>query len=106
MTSPLLLKVVSVWYGTETAPETCQGSYGNYLRFNNSQGLSHLASGFPLIVWKESALAHFVLDKQCGLAVDSLHDLQKVLDDLTLQDYKELSEQARKLELLFETEPI
>ncbi|EKA00476.1 glycosyltransferase, partial [Streptococcus sp. GMD4S] len=27
----------------------------------------------------------------------SLHDLQKVLDDLTLQDYKELSEQARKV---------
>ena len=49
------------------------------------------------MVWKESALAHFVLDKECGLAVDSLHDLQKVLDDLTLQDYKELSEQARKV---------
>ena len=85
-----------VWDGDSS--ETCQGSYGNYLRFNNSHKASlYLASGFPLIVWKESALAHFVLDKQCGLAVDSLHDLQKVLDDLTLQDYKELSEQARKV---------
>nr|WP_302850638.1 galactofuranosyltransferase [Streptococcus oralis] len=85
-----------VWDGDSS--ETCQGSYGNYLRFNNSHKASlYLASGFPLIVWKESALAHFVLDKQCGLAVDSLHDLQKVLDGLTLQDYKELSEQARKV---------
>jgi len=85
-----------VWDGDSS--ETCQGSYGNYLRFNNSHKASlYLASGFPVVVWKESALAHFVLDKQCGLAVDSLHDLQKVLDGLTLQDYKELSEQARKV---------
>ena len=31
------------------------------------------------------------------VAVDSLHDLQKALDDLTDQDYMELSEQARKV---------
>ena len=85
-----------VWDGDSS--ETCQGSFGNYLRINNSHKASlYLASGFPLVVWKESALAHFVLDKDCGLAVDSLHDLQRVLDDLTLQDYKELSEQARQV---------
>ena len=84
-----------VWDGDSS--ETCQGSYGNYLRFNNSHKASlYLASGFPLVVWKESALAHFVLDKQCGIAVDSLHDLQKSLDDLTDQDYMELSANARQ----------
>lgn len=85
-----------VWDGDSS--ETCQGSFGNYLRINNSHKASlYLASGFPLVVWKESALAHFVLDKQCGIAVDSLHDLQKALDDLTDQDYMELSANARQV---------
>ena len=85
-----------VWDGDSS--ETCKGSFGNYLRINNSHKASlYLASGFPLVVWKESALAHFVLDKQCGIAVDSLHDLQKALDDLTDQDYMELSANARQV---------
>ena len=85
-----------VWDGDSS--ETCQGSFGNYLRINNSHKASlYLASGFPLVVWKESALAHFVLDKQCGIAIDSLHDLQKALDDLTYQDYMELSANARQV---------
>ena len=85
-----------VWDGDSS--ETCQGSFGNYLRINNSHKASlYLASGFPLVVWKESALAHFVLDKQCGIAIDSLHDLQKALDDLTDQDYMKLSANARQV---------
>ena len=85
-----------VWDGDSS--ETCQGSFGNYLRINNSHKASlYLASGFPLVVWKESALAHFVLDKQCGIAVASLYDLQKALDDLTEQDYMELSANARQV---------
>jgi len=85
-----------VWDGDSS--ETCQGTYGNYLRFNNSHKASlYLAAGFPLVVWKESALAHFVLDKQCGIAVDSLHDLQKALDDLTDRDYMKLSANARQV---------
>ena len=85
-----------VWDGDSS--ETCKGSFGNYLRINNSHKASlYLASGFPLVVWKESALAHFVLDKQCGIAIDSLHDLQKALDDLTDQDYMKLSANARQV---------
>ena len=85
-----------VWDGDSS--ETCQGSFGNYLRINNSHKASlYLASGFPLVVWKESALAHFVLDKQCGIAIDSLNDLQKALDDLTDRDYMELSANARQV---------
>lgn len=85
-----------VWDGDSS--ETCQGSFGNYLRINNSHKASlYLASGFPLVVWKESALAHFVLDKQCGIAIDSLNDLQKALDELTDRDYMELSANARQV---------
>lgn len=85
-----------VWDGDSS--KTCSGVFGEYLKYNNSHKASlYLASGFPLVVWKESALAHFVLDKQCGIAIDSLHDLQKALDDLTDRDYMELSANARQV---------
>ena len=85
-----------VWDGDSS--ETCQGSYGNYLRFNNSHKASlYLASGFPVVVWKESALAHFILEKSCGIAVASLHDLEAALENLTEKEYADLSENARRI---------
>ena len=85
-----------VWDGDSS--ETCHGSYGNYLRFNNSHKASlYLASGFPLVVWKESALAHFILEKSCGIAVTSLHDLEAVLQNLSEKEYADLSENARRI---------
>ncbi|MBZ2117174.1 galactofuranosyltransferase [Streptococcus gordonii] len=85
-----------VWDGDSS--ETCQGSYGNYLRFNNSHKASlYLASGFPVVVWKESALAHFILEKSCGIAVTSLHDLEAVLQNLSEKEYADLSENARRI---------
>lgn len=85
-----------VWDGDSS--ETCQGSYGNYLRFNNSHKASlYLASGFPVVVWKESALAHFILEKSCGIAVASLHDLEAVLQNLSEKEYADLSENARRI---------
>lgn len=85
-----------VWDGDSS--ETCQGSYGNYLRFNYSHKASlYLASGFPVVVWKESALAHFILEKSCGIAVASLHDLEAALENLTEKEYADLSENARRI---------
>ena len=70
------------WSGTETAQKPAKVLTETiYALTTRTRTSLYLASGFPLVVWKESALAHFVLDKECGLAVDSLHDLQKVLDD-------------------------
>lgn len=85
-----------VWDGDSS--ETCQGSYGNYLRFNNSHKASlYLAAGFPVVVWEESALAHFVIDKQCGLAISSLSDLKENLDILSEEQYKEMLENAKQI---------
>ncbi len=85
-----------VWDGDSS--ETCQGTYGNYLRFNNSHKASlYLASGFPLVVWKQSALSHFVLENQCGLAVESLHDLSQVIEHLSEEDYQFLLENAKRI---------
>lgn len=85
-----------VWDGDSA--ETCSGVFGEYLRYNNSHKASlYLASGFPLIVWKQSALSHFVLEKDCGIAVESLHDLKETIDNLSETDYQGLVDNAKRV---------
>ena len=83
-----------VWDGDSA--ETCSGVFGEYLRYNNSHKASlYLASGFPLVVWKQSALSHFVLENGCGIAVESLHDLKTTIDNLSDTNYQDLVENAK-----------
>ena len=78
--------------------ETCSGVFGEYLRYNNSHKASlYLASGFPLVVWKQSALSHFVLEKGCGIAVESLHDVKETIDNLSDADYQDLVDNAKRV---------
>jgi len=85
-----------VWDGDSA--ETCSGVFGEYLRYNNSHKASlYLASGFPLVVWKQSALSHFVLENGCGIAVESLYDLSQALERLDDQDYQDLLVNAKRI---------
>lgn len=85
-----------VWDGDSA--ETCSGVFGEYLRYNNSHKASlYLASSFPLVVWKQSALSHFVLEKGCGIAVESLHDLKETIDNLSDADYQDLVDNAKRV---------
>ncbi|MCE2060998.1 galactofuranosyltransferase [Streptococcus thermophilus] len=85
-----------VWDGDSA--ETCSGVFGEYLRYNNSHKASlYLASGFPLVVWKQSALSHFVLENGCGIAVDSLQDLKATIDNLSDTDYQDLVENTNRV---------
>lgn len=85
-----------VWDGDSA--ETCSGVFGDYLRYNNSHKASlYLASGFPLVVWKQSALSHFVLEKSCGIAVESLYDLKETIDNLSDADYQDLVDNAKRV---------
>lgn len=85
-----------VWDGDSA--ETCSGVFGEYLRYNNSHKASlYLASGFPLVVWKQSALSHFVLEKGCGIAVESLHDLSQAIEQLDDKDYQDLLVNAKRI---------
>ena len=85
-----------VWDGDSA--ETCSGVFGEYLRYNNSHKASlYLASGFPLVVWKQSALSRFVLEKGCGIAVESLHDLKEIIDNLSDADYQDLVDNAKRV---------
>ena len=85
-----------VWDGDSV--ETCSGVFGEYLRYNNSHKASlYLAAGFPLVVWKQSALSHFVLENGCGIAVESLHDLKETIDNLSDADYQDLVDNAKRV---------
>jgi len=66
-----------VWDGPSA--DSCEGNYGNYLKYNNPHKLSlYIASGLPVIVWEKSALAQYVIDNKLGVAISSLRDLENI----------------------------
>lgn len=66
-----------IWDGDTL--QTCSGMYGNYLRYNNPHKASlYIAAGKPVIVWKQSAIAQFVVQHQIGIAIDSLEELNEI----------------------------
>lgn len=85
-----------VWDGDSA--ETCSGVFGEYLRYNNSHKASlYLASGFPLVVWEQSALSHFVLENGCGIAVSSLSELEEKIRNLSDEEFQKLVSCSQKI---------
>ncbi len=82
-----------VWDGPEIT--SCTGKTGEYLRYNNPHKLSlYLASGLPVIIWKEAAEAKFVEENEAGLAVNSLEEARKLIDGITEEVYREMARRA------------
>lgn len=78
-----------VWDGVSS--DTCAGNTGEYLRYNNPHKTSlYLASGMPVIVWREAAVADFVLKNDVGIAVESLNGLENVLKAIGNERYREM----------------
>lgn len=80
-----------VWDGISV--NTCDGGLGVYLRYNNSHkcGL-YLASGIPVFVWKQSGLAHFVAEHGCGYSIESLDEIDGILNGMSDSEYEKLIE--------------
>lgn len=84
-----------VWDGDST--NTCSGQYGAYLRFNNPHKTSlYLLCGLPVIIWKEAALAPFIIDNALGMAVSNLSDLEGALKGLRRSDYHSMKANVLK----------
>ena len=82
-----------VWDGESIT--TCSGVLGEYLRWNNPHKASlYLASGLPLIVWEQSALARIVCDSGIGFSVSSLHNMFEMIDSITMEQYLLMQEKA------------
>lgn len=82
-----------IWDGTSV--DTCDGPTGEYLRINNPHKTSlYLACGIPILVWDKAAIAEFVVKNNCGIAIESLRDLKKVLSKISSEQYEELKKAA------------
>ena len=85
-----------VWDGP--SDKTCEGAYGGYLRINNPHKTSlYLASGIPVIIWSEAALAGLVTENGVGFTIGSLDEISDRLQTLSNKDYQEMRENARRL---------
>lgn len=85
-----------VWYGESI--ESCTGELSNYIKFCNSHkcGL-YLAAGIPLIVWKESGMAHFVNENKVGICVESLYEAESIIKGMNDEDYNKYRDNARRI---------
>ena len=85
-----------VWDGDML--ESCHGPYGDYLMYNNPHKTSlYLAAALPVIVWRKSAIADFVLKNNVGLVVDSLEELDDRINIVTDSDYSTMKINAEQL---------
>lgn len=86
-----------IWDGESI--ETCSGDFGKYLKYNNPHKLSlYLASGIPVIVWKKAAIATFVEENQIGFCVDSLYEIESIMQTISIHEYETLVENVKKIQ--------
>lgn len=85
-----------VWDGTSVS--TCTGNFGEYLRYNNPHKTSlYIRCQLPVIIWKQAALADFVRENGIGICVDSLEELEKILNTLSEEEYAEMKKRTAKI---------
>lgn len=85
-----------VWDGESL--ETCSGNTGNYLRYNNPHKTSlYLASGVPVIIWKEAAIARFIEENNAGVVVGSLLEIENVLNNISEEEYAQIKKNAKEI---------
>lgn len=78
-----------VWDGDSL--EACSGPSGNYYRYACPHKLSqYIACGMPVIVWRQSVMADFVLNNSCGICVDSIFELDDVMRNMSNLQYRKL----------------
>lgn len=78
-----------VWDGDSI--DKCSGKIGEYLKYIAPHKISmYLSCGIPVIVWKQSAMADFVMKNQIGIAVESLDLLESILNKYSEEDYQNL----------------
>ena len=82
-----------VWDGDSF--DECRGKWGEYLKFNNPHKTSfYLRAHMPVIVWSQSAMAPFVRKHDIGLCIDSLTDIDRLLESLPDGRYEEMKRNA------------
>lgn len=82
-----------VWDGPSAA--TCEGVFGSYLRYNDPHKTSlYLASGLPVVVWSQSAVADYVTTRGLGISVESLGELGHAIGGISDGSYQTMLEKV------------
>ena len=85
-----------VWDGNSI--DSCDGMWGNYLRYNNPHKTSlYLTAGLPVIVWKESAMANFIEKNKLGFAVNSLVEIEPIKSSISKDEYKKMCDNVKRI---------
>lgn len=83
-----------VWDGD--AVDTISGDTGHYLKYNSPHKASlYIASGLPIIIWKEAALAKIVEKYNLGITINSLLEVEEKIANC---DYDKLKENVQKIQ--------
>lgn len=84
------------WYG-ESLSEG-KGRIGEYMAYNNPHKVGlYLRCHAPVILSKHAGLAPFVEENGVGICIDSLEDIDKVLNSITPEEYNQMKENAKKV---------
>ena len=60
------------------------------MRYNNPHKLSlYISAGIPVIVWKDSAVADFVIQEKIGFVVSDLSNINTVISNMDSNEYRE-----------------
>lgn len=82
-----------VWDGNSI--DILDGPRGNYMKYNNPHKFSlYLRSGLPVIVWEQAAIASFVKEKNLGITISTLRELDRCLQSITKDQYVEMKNNA------------
>jgi hypothetical protein len=85
-----------VWEGESTT--TCSGAFGEYLKYNNPHKVSlYIRCNLPVIIWKEAALASFVIENKIGVCIDSLEELDKILPSISKEEYRQMKLNTKQI---------
>lgn len=85
-----------VWDGETT--QTCSGIYGEYLKINDPHKASlYLASGMPVIIWSQAALAKYITRNGCGITVDSIEEIPGRIAEMEPEEYDAIRSNTKKI---------
>ena len=85
-----------LWYSSEF--KYISGAYGEYLKYNTSHKISlYIHAHLPLIVWSEASFAEFTKEHNIGICVDSLDNLEELLQNISQEEYLQMVENTKTL---------
>lgn len=85
-----------VWDGPSA--KTCEGHVGEYLKYNNPHKTSlYLASGIPVVVWSQAAIADFIQKNKVGITVETLSELEEKINSITEEEYLEMCQNTLEI---------